>query len=67
MDERGINNSVVLLTPPVLSLIGTSYMELPRSCVRCHVTAHVTSATTVQLFQHSFCSFLTYNKGINFD
>jgi len=51
MDERGINNSVVLLTPPVLSLIGTSYMELPRSCVRCHVTAHVTSATAMQLFQ----------------
>ena len=51
-DERGINNSVVLLTPPPeLSLIGTSYLELPRSCVRCHVTAHVTSVTALQLFQ----------------
>jgi hypothetical protein len=30
-EERGINNNVVLLTPPlILSLIGTSYMELPR-------------------------------------
>jgi hypothetical protein len=42
--ERGGVNSMVLLTlPPELGLIRSSYIELP---------THVTSAATVELYQH---------------